>query len=315
MAAHRPAHPARTTRSEETTMPGRTARTPLSPVEREARRQADRDRLEDAARALLTSDGWQRWIRVRSKNGLSRYSINNQLLIAIDCWSRGITPTYVAGFRAFLGLNRCVRKGQKAIKILAPCAVKQRGDNGEETGEKKVLFRTVPVFDVSMTEALPGTEPIALEPPSEPIGGNTHAHLLDPLIALAGELGYRAEIRDLPAGGPGGWCDPKHKQIIIAAGPANAQVRTLVHEIAHALGIGYADYGREQAEVLVDCVTYVVCASAGLDVSGESIPYVAGWGEDGALDAIRAYADTVDKVARRIEDAIAARRDEASTAA
>ena len=89
----------------------------------------------------------------------------------------------------------------------------------------------------------------------------------------------------------------------------------MVHEIAHALGIGYADYGREQAEVLVDCVTYVVCASAGLDVSGESIPYVAGWGEDGALDAIRAYADTVDTVARRIEDAIAARPDDASTAA
>ena len=40
--------------------------------------------------------------------------------------------------------------------------------------------------------------------------------------------------------------------------------------------------------MLVDCVTYVVCSSTGLDVGGESIPYVAGWGEDGALDAIRA---------------------------
>ena len=38
-------------------------------------------------------------------------------------------------------------------------------------------------------------------------------------------------------------------------------------------------------------MTYIVCASVGLDVGGESIPYVAGWGEDGALDAIRAYAD------------------------
>jgi hypothetical protein len=56
-------------------MPGRSARSPLTPLEREARRQADRDRLEDAARALLTSDGWQRWIRVRSKNGLSRYTV------------------------------------------------------------------------------------------------------------------------------------------------------------------------------------------------------------------------------------------------
>ena len=155
-----------------------------------------------------------------------------------------------------------------------------------------------------MTDALPGTEPIALEPPSEPIGGDTHAHVLEPLIALAGELGYRAEIRDLPAGAPAGWCDPKHKQIIVAAGPANAQVRTLVHEIAHALGIGYGDYGREQAEVLVDSTTLVVLGGLGLDISGETVPYVAGWGEDGALEAIKAYINVINAVARRIEDAV-----------
>jgi len=56
--------------------------------------------------------------------------------------------------------------------------------------------------------------------------------------------------------------------------------------------------------VLVDSVTYVVCSSAGLDVGGESIPYIAGWGEDGALDAIREYAQTIDVIARRIEDAL-----------
>jgi hypothetical protein len=56
--------------------------------------------------------------------------------------------------------------------------------------------------------------------------------------------------------------------------------------------------------VLVDCVTYVVCSSVGLDVGGESIPYVAGWGEDGGLDAIREYAETIDAIARRIEDAV-----------
>jgi hypothetical protein len=56
--------------------------------------------------------------------------------------------------------------------------------------------------------------------------------------------------------------------------------------------------------VLVDCVTYIVCSSVGLDVGGESIPYVAGWGEDGALDAIREYAETIDATARFIEDAL-----------
>ena len=92
-------------------------------AERDARRKADRERIEQAARALLTSEGWRRWIKVRASNGLSRYSLRNQWLIAIDCHARGITPTYVAGFRAFLDLNRCVRKGEQAIRILAKRAL------------------------------------------------------------------------------------------------------------------------------------------------------------------------------------------------
>ncbi|HEX5922396.1 MAG TPA: ArdC-like ssDNA-binding domain-containing protein [Baekduia sp.] len=98
-------------------------RKPLTDDERDARRQADRDRMEHAARALLTSEGWQRWIKVRASNGLSKYSVSNQMLVALDCWSRGITPTYVAGFRAFLDLNRCVRTGETAIRILAKRAL------------------------------------------------------------------------------------------------------------------------------------------------------------------------------------------------
>ena len=37
-------------------------RQPLTEAERDARRHADRERIEQAARALLTTDGWQRWI-------------------------------------------------------------------------------------------------------------------------------------------------------------------------------------------------------------------------------------------------------------
>src|SRR3954447_25308329 len=244
---------------------------PLTEAERSARRQADRERVEQAARALLTSDGWRRWIEVRARNGLSRYSLRNQWLIALDCHARGITPTYVAGFRAFLALNRCVRKGERAIKILAPVAVKQLDEHGDESGEKRIFFRTVSVFDVSQTDPLPGREPVPLSPPAQPLEGDSHAHLLAPVGELARERGYRVEVRDLVEHGPGGWCDPKHKQIVIGGGPANRQLRTLVHEVAHALGIGYEQYGREQAEVLVDCVTYIVCASVGLDVGGEAI--------------------------------------------
>ena len=37
-----------------------------------------------------------------------------------------------------------------------------------------------------------------------------------------------------------------------------ARLRTLIHETMHALGVGYAEYGRERAEVQVDDTVYTV---------------------------------------------------------
>ena len=61
-----------------------------------------------------------------------------------------------------------MRKGEKAIRILAPVTIKQRDEHGEDTGEKKVFFRTVPVFDVWMTDPLPGKQPVPLRRPHSP---------------------------------------------------------------------------------------------------------------------------------------------------
>ena len=46
----------------------------LSESGRDERRRADRERLQRAAEQLLSSEGWERWVRVRSRNGLARYS-------------------------------------------------------------------------------------------------------------------------------------------------------------------------------------------------------------------------------------------------
>jgi hypothetical protein len=278
----------------------------LTEDERAQRRRADRDRLEQAARALLSTEGWQRWLRVRSTNGLSRYSFGNQLLIAMQ----RPDATYVAGFRAFLELNRCVRKGERAIRILAPMSLRVREDTPEtprsEDGEqpRRMVFRAVAVFDVSQTDPLSDKEPVPLDAQSQPIEGDTYAHLLPALERLAGELGYTVRHQMLD-GSADGWCDSAKREIVVNWRlSANARVRVLVHEIAHALGVGYAEYGRRRAEVLVDTVTFVVCGAVGLDTSGSSVPYIAGWGENGELDAIRGYAETIDKLARRIEDAL-----------
>jgi hypothetical protein len=107
-------------------------------------------------------------------------------------------------------------------------------------------------------------------------------------------------------GGTGGWCDLKAKQIMVDADvPANAQVRTLVPELTHALGVDYAQYSRAQAEVIVDTTTLIVLGGVGLDTAGETIPYVAGWGESGALEEVTEFAQLIDSLARRIYQALA----------
>src|SRR5215218_9062446 len=39
-------------------------------------------------------------------------------------------------------------------------------------------------------------------------------------------------------------------------------------------------------------------------IDGESVPYVAGWGEGGALDAVRGFAETLDALARRLDETL-----------
>jgi hypothetical protein len=131
-----------------------------------------------------------------------------------------------------------------------------------------------------------------------------HAHLLTPLITFAESLGYAVAFRSIP-GSTGGSCDLQAKLIVVDADvPANSRVRTLVHEITHALGVDYASYSPAQAEMIVDTTTLVVVTEVGLDVSGETIPYVAGWGETGALEAVTEFPQLIHDLARRVAHAI-----------
>jgi hypothetical protein len=208
----------------------------LSDQERVERRRHDRERLQRAAHELLSSDGWARWVRVGVRAMFYPYSAGNCMLIALQCHERGIVPERVAGFRAWLKLGRCVRRNEKALRILAPVTVKERDEQGEETGERRVFFKTAFVFEQSQTEPLPGVEPVSLEPPREPLTGDSHARLIEPMVALAASLGFTVSFEPI-AGSAGGWCDPKNKRIVVDAdAPANARLRTLIHECAHALG-------------------------------------------------------------------------------
>jgi hypothetical protein len=225
----------------------------LSEGEREERRERDRERLKQAAEQLLTSEGWQRWVRVRAQGGLARLSLNNQLLVALSCPE----ATFVAGFRAWLKLGYCVRKGEKTIRIIAPMPIKQRETETADTNdETRVLFKGVSVFDRSQVAPIDGTSQAPLEPPSDRLTGDSHGHLIDPMRAFAESLGFTVSFQTIPSA-TGGWCDQKaHRIVVDADQPANAQLRILIHETIHGLGVGYAEFGRARAEVIVDTAIF-----------------------------------------------------------
>ncbi len=281
----------------------------LTAEQRDTRRQEQLEQLQRATEALLTSDGWKQWLRTRSR--FHSYSFRNTLLIAVQCPQ----ATHVAGFRRWLDLGRCVRKGEKAIRILAPVRYR-RNNNGDsdadgggssesvdEAAPELVGFRLAAVFDVSQTEPLPDTEPVPLDPPGQPVEGDSHTHLLEPLQQHAQSLGYTVSYE--PLNDKAGYCSTQTQRIVIDAGlPGNGKVTTLVHELAHAHGIDYQRYSRPEAELIVESVACIVCAGAGLDTQHDSVPYLAGWNPDNASERIHQLAGTIDEIARRIEHAL-----------
>ena len=231
--------------------------------------------------------------------------------------------THVAGFRTWLTLGYGVRKGSTSIKIWARCepstakldAWRRAGANPDD--RPRSFYRLVSVFDIADTDPLPPPAEAAdlTPPPVAAITGDSHIRLLDGLKRLAGQHGYLIEIGRLPAGleAADGCCNRNAKTITLAARlEPNAQVATLVHELAHAL-IPLVDqqpvlsYAEE--ELVVESVAWCVCDTAGLDTSANSIPYLTSWSANASLEVLQQTAELVDRLAREIETPVLAALD------
>jgi hypothetical protein len=172
--------------------------------------------------------------------------------------------------------------------------------------------------DRSQVDPLPPpAEPVPLDPPIAKVDGDSLAGSYDPLVALAAELGCSVDVEAMPES-RGGYYEPDTRRIALnAAGSVNARVKTLIHELGHALvRLEPADdehpltYAEE--ELVVESVAYTVCGTLGLDVAGYAIPYLASWSQEAQLDTIEFCAALIDRLARRIEDAALADTEAAS---
>lgn len=254
------------------------------------------ERLTGQIAQLVESDQWRQMLTTAAK--FHRYSLNNQLLIMMQCPD----ATRVAGFRRWTELGRHVRKGEHGIGILAPCIYKTKDDETGKDERRVTGFRVAHVFDISQTdgEELPDVRP-------ELLTGEGPVGLWDSLAQIVADEGYSLS-RDMPqiVGANGETCWTTRSVVVRPDLEPAAATKTLAHEVAHILcRHGDRDLGvcRGVAEVEAESVAYIVLGGCGLDTAPYTLPYVAGWA-GGDLKTVQSTAEKVVSVAGSILDRV-----------
>jgi len=247
------------------------------------------EKLTEGISNLTSSEAWQRHLDFQSR--FHRYSFGNVLLIAAQCHE----ATQVAGFNAWRKMNRFVRKGEKALWILAPMVYKNA--DAEDGENEKVIrgFKFVPVFDVAQTD---GEE---LPTVCNRLTGGDSENRYATLVSVARSIGFDVQEHEFDGSTNGDCCHSEHRiRVEFRITPAQ-RVKTLAHEIAHAMLHETFD-SRALAELEAESTAYVVTQSLGIDSSDYSFGYVATWagGGDQAITGIKASCERIQKTASSI---------------
>ncbi len=257
--------------------------TTTAPTRRRVDRSALLDRLTAGIARLADSEEWRRHLDAQAR--FHAYSANNVVLITAQCPE----ASRVAGFATWKKLGRSVRRGEQALWILAPL-LKRDGEERRIAG-----FRYVPVFDIGQTE---GEE---LPRVCRTLAGEDPDGLLARLRVVAEGLDFAVVAAELP-GTVHGDCSFTQRRIRIEErDPPAQQVKTLVHELAHAL-LHEEVPDRARAELEAESVAYVVCQQLGVDTAAYSFGYVTVWagGGEAAIEGIRTSCARIQGAAARI---------------
>lgn len=254
------------------------------------------DRLEEGVKGVFESDKYREMLKCMSK--FHHYSLNNCLLIAMQYPA----ATLVAGYQTWKKeFDRQVRRGEKGIRILAPCKYKvEKKIKGKTEPEVVEItgFRVVNVFALEQTDGkeLPV---IGVDELTGDVDG--YHKFFDALKDICPVPICAEDIQ----GGAKGYYDDAAKLIAIQSGMSQMQtIKTMIHEISHQRLHSKENMDEEKLpdrstkEVEAESIAYTVCSHFGLDTADYTFGYVAGWssGKDtkelkSSLERIRVTAD------------------------
>ncbi len=264
------------------------------------------DRLEEGVREVFESGKYAEYLKVMSR--FHHYSPRNSILIAMQ----RPDATLVAGFQSWKkNFGRYVKRGEKAIEILAPMQFKIPRENEEDitqNSDKKELvyttFRPAYVFDLSQTD------------------GKELPSIVNNLSGEVPEfnkfMDVLKEVSPVPIefeklSGPDGFYSLKDKKIVIDNSMSEPQtMAAVIHEIAHSM---LHDNDKLSAsndenpikdsrtkEVEAESIAYVVCQYFGIETGENSFGYVASWSKDKELKELFSSLETIKDTANQIID-------------
>ena len=265
--------------------------------------------LENGIKEYYDSDHYKAFLD--SMASFHKYSARNIMLIQ----KQYPTASLVASFNDWKKRNGMVKKGSKAIYVLAPCEYIKKDPNGNpiidpltNKPEKGVFFKRVPVFDISQVVPQPGKQLDVVEPIKKIHKQLTKEEAIQ-IFKVLKEVSLEnnvpitfEEITD----GSNGFYRPLDNTIHIAKGRSAEQtLSTIIHEMAHsdlhnvdALLSNMELLSVSTKELQAESVAYVVSKHLGLDTSNKSFGYLASWSEDKeTLKDLKAQLNIVQKEA------------------
>jgi len=276
--------------------------------------------LEQGLADLFESERYIEYLTAIAK--FHNYSFRNTALIL----NQLPTASYVAGYNAWLDLDRHVKKGEKGIKIFAPAPYKtkideiQRDSDGQimrdsdgnpVTKEKEITipaFKVTSVYDISQTDGKPLPE----------LGGGeligTVENYENFWAVLKNISPFPIELVEFEQGDTAqGYCHYGEDAKITVRNDMS-EIETIaaaVHEISHAKLHNYTieelallppeeKKTRRMREVEAESVAFVVCKHFGIETGESSFPYIASWSKDKEMPELKASLSLIQKTSTEL---------------
>ena len=249
-------------------------------------------KLQDGVRDVFESGRFQEYLDFLSS--FRHYSFGNCLLL----WQQMPSCSLVASYTDWNQKHhRQVKKGSKALKVLAPHYYKEKDADGVE--RDRLGFHCASCFDISQTYSIDDT-------PLPSLSQSLDADVVgsaDIIETLMNTSPCPIDIVDIE-GSARGFFSPSDLLIVVQRDMSPADtIKTILHEQAHAWIFSEAqaeEYTRAEHEVSAESIAYILCQRLGIDSGDYSFGYVSGWSADRTTPELMKSLDLIRKVSENM---------------